>query len=188
MSQSARQPSSQQSARPPQSVAGNPVDPRQRPPQSSSGPAAVDPRQRSAPRPEMVQHAAAAAGDAFDPRAASGVAQRRLPRYTPIDANTKKIVPSTGMLQQAVALSLKTDKPIILTFWHDSIVRNVVIRDDTKEHEKIIYKITENPQEEEEFTSPIILNQQGENPHGNGIFETQNSIYIVVPDIQTIQF
>jgi hypothetical protein len=184
MSQSARPPQSSQSARPPQSAA--PADPRQRPPQSA---APADPRQRPQQRPDMAQPAAAAAAaEPFDARSL-GVAQRRsLPRYTPIDANTKKVVPSTGMLQQAASLSLKLDKPIILTFWHDSIVRNVVIRDNREEREKIIYKITENPQEEEEFTSPIILNQQGENPHGNGIFETQNSIYIVVPDIQTVQF
>ena len=142
----------------------------------------VDPRLRQDQSVDQPQGAAAAAvsGAAFDPRAASGVSQRKiLPKFRAIDNNTKKVYPSQNMIQQAVALALQLDKPIILTFWHHSIVGNVILRENKEENEKIIYKIPEHVEEEEEFTSPIV------NEHGNGIFETQNSIYIVVPDIRS---
>ena len=75
---------------------------------------------------------------------ASGVkARQQLPKYRAVDANAKKVIPSQGMMQQAAALSLQVDKPIILTFWYDSIIGNCVLRENI-EVEKIIYKIPEN--------------------------------------------
>ncbi len=168
-----------QSQRPQQSMAPQQSSVR---PQMSQSSRPVDPRIRADPRSDANGAAApvAAAAAAFDPRAASGAKpKQQLPKFRAVDANTKKIIPSQGMMQQAAALSLQVDKPIILTFWHDSIVGNCVLRENKEENEKIIYKIPENSQEEEEFTSPLV------NEHGNGIFETQNSIYIVVPDIRT---
>ena len=149
--------------------------------------------QSSAPQPRSIapQSSASAAtprsqapqsmsSSMFDPRQAqaSQAAPSKQPVYRKIDANTKKIVPSSGVVMQAVSISLETDKPMILTFWWDSILRNVFLNCDPKERETIIKKHKENPADEEEFTSRIMKD------HGNGIFETENSIYIVVPDIQ----
>jgi hypothetical protein len=124
----------------------------------------------------------------FDPRQAQShssqavqaaqASQARGQVYRPIDSNTKKIIPSTSVMMQAVTISLEKDKPIILTFWWDSILRNVFLSSNPIERETIIEKVKENPDDEAEFTSRIMKD------HGNGIFETENSIYIVVPDIQ----
>jgi hypothetical protein len=158
---------SSSSSRPPQSMAPQSMapqlmaDPRLRP----------DPRSMVASQPQQKQ---------FDPsKAAASVAaspQNRV--YRPIDEKTKSIQPSSEVLRDACRISLREDKPIILTFWHDSILRNVFLSTNPKEKETIIEKVKESPNDEGEYTSRII------HDHRNGIFETENSIYIVVPDIQ----
>jgi hypothetical protein len=166
-----RQPTSN---RPPQSMA----------PQSMAPQSMVDPRIRADPRNQTSSarpSTSSASSGAFDPKsvvpaaAAAGGApvRKHVQKYRPIDDKTKKIIPSTDTIREACRISLEVDKPIILTFWFDSILRNVYIN----KKEGIIEKIKENHNDEGEYTSEI------KNVHGNGIFETENSIYIVVPDI-----
>lgn len=158
------------SSRPPQSMA----------PQSMAPQSMADPRLRPDPRAVLASQAQQ---KQFDPsKAASAAAaaaaapSRRV--YRPIDEKTKSIQPSSEVLREACRISLREDKPIILTFWHDSILRNVFLSTNPKEKETIIEKVKESQNDEGEYTSRII------NDHRNGIFETENSIYIVVPDIQ----
>lgn len=158
---------SSSSSRPPQSMA----------PQSMS---MMDPRLRPDPRAALVSQPQSQQKQ-FDPSKASAAASAAsAPNrvYRPIDEKTKAIQPSSEVLRDACRLSLRADKPIILTFWHDSILRNVFLSTNPKEKETIIEKVKENPNDEGEYTSRII------HDHRNGIFETENSIYIVVPDIQ----
>ena len=176
--QSAYQQSAPQS-RPPTSAASASAAPQQsRPPTaaSSAASAAAAPQQSRPPT---------SAASAFDPRQA--IQQQRPPqqspqqpvqKYNPIDDRARKIVPSERIMMEATVIALKVDKPIILTFWHDSIMRNVYVVHNPREKETIIEKVKEHPDDELECTSRIVEDYR------NGIFETENSIYIVVPDIQ----
>jgi hypothetical protein len=166
---SSRPSTSSSSTRPPQSMAPQSMAPQSsRPPQMSgvsrSSSSAFD------PRAAMAASAASAAG---------GAPKHYKQSLKPISAETRKIVPSSQMMQQACKIALTEDKPIILTFWHDSMVGNVHVNNRNPK-EMIIEKINENSDEEAEYTSPI------KSDHGNGIYETENSIYIVVPDIKYI--
>jgi hypothetical protein len=155
-------------SRPLQSQAPQSRPPQSQAPQSMSG----------VVRPDRV---ASSASSTFDPRQAQAlqvVPAKQVSVYRQINSSTKKIIPSNGVMMQATTVALEKDKPIILTFWWDSILRNVFLYSNTKERETIIQKVKENPEDEDEFTSRIMKD------HGNGIFETENSIYIVVPDIQ----
>lgn len=166
-------PQSQAPSRPPQSQAPPSMsgasmrDPRSRPSSVAPAQSVFDPRQAQSSQASQASNASQASAS-----------QARGQVYRPIDSNTKKIIPSTSVMMQAVTISLEKDKPIIATFWWDSILRNVFLSSNPKERETIIEKIKENPDDEAEFTSRIMKD------HGNGIFETENSIYIVVPDIQ----
>lgn len=85
-------------------------------------------------------------------------------------------LPSDITLQNACKLSITEDKPIMLDYWVDSIERRALIGVKEDTNEKILVKSAE------EYTSPIAkLYRSGTEI----IIVTENSIYLVVSDIQS---
>jgi hypothetical protein len=91
----------------------------------------------------------------------------------------KSAKPHPLTIDKAVDHSLKTDKPIILTFWQDSLVGNVFFLHNKKDKEINIYK------SEEEYTSPLVENGKITMENGELICETENSLYIVSNQMTT---
>lgn len=83
--------------------------------------------------------------------------------------------PEDSTIIYAMKLSIKEDKPIMMTYWLDSIQNKVVIYTDKKTNDKVIYKSNE------EYTSPIV---QKYNNKGDLICATENSLYLVSNTIQ----
>jgi len=85
-------------------------------------------------------------------------------------------LPSDITLQNACKLAITEDKPIMLDYWVDSIERRALIGVKEDTNEKILVKSAE------EYTSPIAkLYRSGTEI----IIVTENSIYLVVSDIQS---
>lgn len=83
--------------------------------------------------------------------------------------------PEDSTIIYAMKLAIKEDKPIMMTYWLDSIQNKVVIYTDKKTNDKVIYKSNE------EYTSPIV---QKYNNKGDLICATENSLYLVANTIQ----
>jgi len=136
-----------------------PVQSRPPPPAASSGAASVGLHQ-SAPqqRPQS----------AMPVRSHDG--QDRVTPNKPVD------LPLEGTMIYAMQLALKKDKPIILTFWIDSLQKQICYMYDDAEKETIIFKSPE------EYTSPIV---QKYNNKTDCICETENSLYIIRAGMDT---
>ena len=85
-------------------------------------------------------------------------------------------LPLEGTLTFAMQLALKKDKPIILSFWIDSLTKKISYLYDETEKETILFKSPE------EYTSPII---QKYNNKTDVICETENSLYIIRAGLDT---
>jgi hypothetical protein len=94
-------------------------------------------------------------------------------------------LPLDGTMIYAMQLAIKQDKPIILTFWGDSLQKNICYLYDenadvddngNKKGETIIFKSPE------EYTSPIV---QKYNNKSDVICETENSLYIIRAGMET---
>ena len=134
-----------QQARPPQQ------------PQQGPRPLSAAPQQGQAPMPVHPPHVLGAAGGA-PPRQ-----QKVEMRY-----------PSTEIITKGMRLALQHDKPLIFSFWADSLNKTVFFNHDSKLNEWNLYK------SDDEFTSPI-LNRHAEK--GDLICETENSMYVIAGDI-----
>ena len=82
-------------------------------------------------------------------------------------------------MMKAADVSLQKDKPIMLSFWKDSLEKTVFILHNKKENEFNLYK------NEDEFTSPFEENGRYSVERGEMICETANSLYIVSSEIST---
>jgi hypothetical protein len=82
--------------------------------------------------------------------------------------------PSTEIMMKGMRLALQHDKPLIFSFWGDSLNKTVFFNHDSKLNEWNLYK------SDDEFTSPI-LNRHAEK--GDLICETENSMYVIAGDI-----
>ena len=80
---------------------------------------------------------------------------------------------------KAAEISLEKDKPILLSFWKDSLDKSVFVLHNKAEKEFNLYK------NEDEFTSPFEENGQYSVEKGEMICETANSLYIVSSEIGT---
>lgn len=92
-----------------------------------------------------------------------------------VSQNSAVRYPEDSTIIYAMKLSIKEDKPIMMTYWLDSIQNKVVIYTDKKTNDKVIYKSNE------EYTSPIV---QKYNNKGDLICATENSLYLVSNTIQ----
>jgi hypothetical protein len=92
-----------------------------------------------------------------------------------VNQNCAVRYPEDSTIIYAMKLSIKEDKPIMMTYWLDSIQNKVVIYTDKKTNDKVIYK------NNEEYTSPIV---QKYNNKGDLICATENSLYLVANTIQ----
>ena len=174
-SQAAHPPSSQSSQRPVSSL----PPPQNRPPSvmvpSSALPSARGPPPASssgaayANAPVVSSSASAARPQSAMPVRASNEPDRVAPTKT-VD------LPLEGTMTFAMQLALKKDKPIILTFWIDSLSKKLSYLHDEAEKETILFKSPE------EYTSPII---QKYNNKTDVICETENSLYIIRAGMDT---
>jgi len=82
-------------------------------------------------------------------------------------------------MAKAAEIALEKDKPIMMSFWKDSLEKTVFILHNKKENEHNLYK------NDDEFTSPFEENGRYSVEKGEMICETANSLYIVSSDICT---
>jgi hypothetical protein len=99
---------------------------------------------------------------------------------TAMEASPPKRFPLDVTLRNAVKLSIKDDKPIMLDYWEYSLERKAMIGVKPS-GEKLLVK------SEEEYTSSIFkLYKTGDKTLGEDyIIITENSIYIVASEIPT---
>jgi hypothetical protein len=127
-------------------------------------------------RPQQVQPSPS-------PQQAQQPQQVRQQSAMPVRSDTERIMPTKSMdlpidgtMIYAMQLALKKDKPIILTFWMDSLEKKIVFLHDEAEKETILFKSPE------EYTSPLI---QKYNNKTDVICETENSLYIIKAGMET---
>ena len=101
--------------------------------------------------------------------------QQQTQQPVAVSQNCAVRYPEDSTIIYAMKLSIKEDKPIMMTYWLDSIQNKVVIYTDKKTNDKVIYKSNE------EYTSPIV---QKYNNKGDLICATENSLYLVSNTIQ----
>lgn len=87
---------------------------------------------------------------------------------------TTQRLPSNATLHACVKLALTEDKPILMDYWVDSIVKKVLIGV-RESGEKLLVKSSE------EYTSPITKIFKSEEEY---IIMTENSIYVVDAKIE----
>ena len=87
-------------------------------------------------------------------------------------------LPSSTTMGHVYRISITEDKPIMLDYWKDSLVKEVIIgvKDD---NEKLLVK------SQEEYTSPIAKIFGSEKEY---IIVTENSIYVVSSVIDSKRF
>ena len=105
-----------------------------------------------------------------------GPPQGSAPIPRPQSAQPANRCPSVEIMMKGMRLALQNDKPLIFSFWNDSIKKSVFFNHDTKLNEWNLYK------SDDEFTSPII-NRHSEK--GELVCETENSMYVIHGDIGT---
>ena len=89
--------------------------------------------------------------------------------------NDKLVLPPSSIWNQIAKISITEDKPIMLDYWSDSLVKKVLIGvKETKE--KLLVK------NEEEYTSPIVKIYKMDEVY---IICTENSIYLTSTRIET---
>ena len=89
--------------------------------------------------------------------------------------NDKLVLPPSSIWNQIAKISITEDKPIMLDYWSDSLVKKVLIG--VKESkEKLLVK------NEEEYTSPIVKIYKIDEVY---IICTENSIYLTSTRIET---
>lgn len=96
-------------------------------------------------------------------------------------SSSAKILPSAEVFQSAAGLAITLDKPIVLSYWEDSLVNKICIgikeymEDGEKRTEQFLVKSAE------EYTSTVIKIYRAQSEF---IVETENSIYIVSNSIK----
>ena len=89
--------------------------------------------------------------------------------------NDKLVLPPSSIWNHIAKISITEDKPIMLDYWSDSLVKKVLIG--VKESkEKLLVK------NEEEYTSPIVKIYKIDELY---IICTENSIYLTSTRIET---
>ena len=87
-------------------------------------------------------------------------------------------LPTPKTLECAVKIAIEEDRPIMMDYWADSLVKKVVIAVQPETKEKYLVK------SDEEYTSPIVEIKRWMQDF---IIKTENSIYIVSSDIPVKQ-
>ena len=176
------------SSQPPQQS----VQPQQRPPSSQTPQPSSQPQQRP-PSSQTPQPQSSSQPQQRPPAQPSSQPQQRPPpaqdassrqqSAMPVRSDVERVMPSKstelpidGTMIYAMQLALKKDKPIILTFWMDSLEKKICFLHDETEKETILFKSPE------EYTSPMI---QKYNNKTDVICETENSLYIIRAGMET---
>ena len=148
-------------------------------PQQAAQQAQQRPPVQSRPPPPAASSGAASAGvqqQAPQQRPQSAMPVRSHDGQDRVTPNKPVDLPLEGTMIYAMQLALKKDKPIILTFWIDSLQKQICYMYDDAEKETIIFKSPE------EYTSPIV---QKYNNKTDVICETENSLYIIRAGMDT---
>lgn len=87
-------------------------------------------------------------------------------------------LPTPKTMECAVKIAIEEDRPIMMDYWADSLVKKVVIAVQPETKEKYLVK------SDEEYTSPIVEIKRWQQDF---IIKTENSIYIVSSDIPVKQ-
>ena len=148
------------------------------PPAAAAARPAVPVPAMAAPKPGAVPAPAATARTATHVAGQTPAARpaTTAPAAAPAAAAPQLQYPSESTMMYAMKLSLKQDKPIVMSFWFDSLDKSVYFKHsqvgDTKE--TILYK------SEDEYTSNVIGRHTRTPEH---IAETENSLYIIAPGV-----
>jgi hypothetical protein len=87
-------------------------------------------------------------------------------------------LPTPKTMECAVKIAIEEDRPIMMDYWADSLVKKVVIAVQPDTKDKYLVK------SDEEYTSPIVEIKRWQQDF---IIKTENSIYIVSSDIPVKQ-
>jgi hypothetical protein len=136
------------------------------------------PQQPAAQQPaSQARQPAQQSQQSQQPAAQQPAAQARPQSAMPVRPDADRVIPSKTVdlpldstLIYAMQLAIKKDKPIILTFWMDSLENKIVFLHNKSEKETIVYKSPE------EYTSPLVQKYTNKT---DVICETENSLYIM---------
>ena len=96
----------------------------------------------------------------------------------PAPASEEARLPTPKTMECAVKIAIEEDRPIMMDYWADSLVKKVVIAVQPETKDKYLVK------SDEEYTSPIVEIKRWQQDF---IIKTENSIYIVSSDIPVKQ-